>query len=119
MDNRTFCCKGPLHRRAGGDDRVPTEEAFAMAAQLDTHPSADALRGFAVGQLDDRTAAVIMNHLDSCPDCCRAAAALSGDDFLDRLRQANSPSSSKTRDDTGGITDEGSSFPSSLTAEFA
>jgi serine/threonine protein kinase len=34
-----------------------------------------------------------MNHLDGCPDCCRAAAALSGDDFLDRLRQAHRPSS--------------------------
>ncbi len=64
-----------------------------MAAQLGTHPSADALRGFAVGKLDDRTAEVIMNHLDGCPDCCRAAAAQSGDDFLDRLRQAHSPSS--------------------------
>ena len=62
-----------------------------MAAQLGTHPSADALRGFAVGQLDDSTAAAIMNHLDGCPDCCRAAADLSGDDFLDRLRQAHSP----------------------------
>ena len=61
-----------------------------MAAQLGTHPSADALRGFAVGQLDDGTAAVIMEHLDGCPDCCRAAAALSGDEFLDRLRQAHS-----------------------------
>lgn len=64
-----------------------------MAAELGTHPSADALRGFAAGTLDERTAEVIMNHLDGCPDCCRAAASLSGDDFLDRLRQAHSPSS--------------------------
>src|SRR5262249_33310445 len=27
------------------------------------------------------------------PDCCQAAASLSGDDFLDRLRQAHGPSS--------------------------
>jgi serine/threonine protein kinase len=64
-----------------------------MAAELATHPSADALREFAAGKLDDVTAEVIMNHLDGCPDCCRAAASLSGDDFLDRLRQAHSPSS--------------------------
>jgi anti-sigma factor ChrR (cupin superfamily) len=64
-----------------------------MAAELGTHPSADALRGFAAGTLDERTAEVIVNHLDGCPDCCRAAASLSGDDFLDRLRQAHSPSS--------------------------
>src|SRR5439155_16649507 len=55
--------------------------------------SADALRGFAAGKLDDVTAAVVMNHLDGCPDCCRAAAALPGDDFLDRLRQAASSGS--------------------------
>ena len=61
-----------------------------MAARVGTHPSPDDLRGFAVGKLDDVTAAEIMNHLDSCPDCCRAAAAQSGDDFLGRLRQAHS-----------------------------
>jgi serine/threonine protein kinase len=55
------------------------------------HPSADALSGFASGQLDDMAAAVIMNHLDGCPDCCRTVAALPGDDFLNRLRQVLSP----------------------------
>jgi serine/threonine protein kinase/formylglycine-generating enzyme required for sulfatase activity len=64
-----------------------------MAAQLGTHPSVDALRGFAAGTLDDGTAAVIMNHLDDCPDCCRAVAAQTADDFLDRLRLAYSPGS--------------------------
>jgi serine/threonine protein kinase len=62
-----------------------------MAAQLGTHPSADALRWFAVGKVDDTTAAEIISHIDRCPDCCRVAAAQSGDDFLDRLRQAHSP----------------------------
>jgi tRNA A-37 threonylcarbamoyl transferase component Bud32 len=61
-----------------------------MVAELATHPSADLLREFALGKLDDILAAVVMNHLDGCPDCCRAAAAQSGDDFLDRLRQAHS-----------------------------
>ncbi len=64
-----------------------------MAARLGAHPSADALRGFATGRLDDETAAVVMSHLDGCPDCCRAAAAVSGDDFLDRLREAHRPGS--------------------------
>jgi serine/threonine protein kinase/formylglycine-generating enzyme required for sulfatase activity len=61
-----------------------------MAAQIGTHPSADALRGFAAGKLDETTAAGIMSHLDDCPDCCRAVAALSSDNFLDRLRRAHS-----------------------------
>jgi hypothetical protein len=60
-----------------------------MAAHLATHLSTDDLRGFAVGKLDDLTAAALMNHLDGC----RAVAAPSGDDFLDRFRQAHSPSS--------------------------
>jgi hypothetical protein len=64
-----------------------------MAAQLGTHPSADALRGFAAGQLDERTATLIMNPINGCPDCGRVAAALSGDDILDRLRRAHRPSS--------------------------
>jgi hypothetical protein len=62
-----------------------------MAAQLGTHPSADALRGLAGGKLDDMAAEVIMNHLDGSPDCCRAAAAVASDDFLDRLRTRGVP----------------------------
>jgi serine/threonine protein kinase/formylglycine-generating enzyme required for sulfatase activity len=73
-----------------------SKEAFPMAAELGTHPSADALREFAAGKLDEILAAGIMNHLDRCPDCCRIVATQSGDDFLDRLRQAYSPSSTPT-----------------------
>ena len=62
-----------------------------MVAQLGAHPSADDLYGFAAGKLDDPSAAVVMNHLDSCPDCCSAVATFSGDDFFDRLRLACSP----------------------------
>jgi WD40 repeat protein/serine/threonine protein kinase len=53
------------------------------------HPSSDALRAFALGKLDDGTASVLMAHLDGCPDCCKTIAALSGDDFLARMRQAH------------------------------
>jgi hypothetical protein len=59
-----------------------------MAPGVVTHPSADDLRGFAAANLDDVTAAVIMNHLDACPECCRAVGSLTSDDFLNRLRQA-------------------------------
>jgi hypothetical protein len=64
-----------------------------MDARLAVHPSEDALRAFALGKLDDSTSSVLMNHLDSCRDCCKVVAALSGDDFLDRLRQAHGHSS--------------------------
>jgi serine/threonine protein kinase len=60
-----------------------------MGAQLCTHPTADELRGLAAGQLDEGTAGMVVDHLGGCPDCCRAAAGLPGDDFLDRLRQAH------------------------------
>ncbi len=36
---------------------------------------------------------MLLSHLDGCPDCCKIVAALSGDDFLHRLRQAHSRSS--------------------------
>jgi formylglycine-generating enzyme required for sulfatase activity/serine/threonine protein kinase len=64
-----------------------------MAAQPAVHPSEDALRAFALGKVDDTTSSVLMSHLDGCPDCCKFLAALSGDDFLNRLRQAQDRSS--------------------------
>jgi hypothetical protein len=50
-----------------------------MAANQVIHPSAEVLRAFALGKLNDSTASVVMNHLDSCPDCCKQVAALSWD----------------------------------------
>jgi serine/threonine protein kinase len=64
-----------------------------MAAHPVAHPSADALRALAAGTLDDATAASVLAHLDECPDCCRAAAAQSGDSLLQRLRAAHGRSS--------------------------
>ncbi len=58
-----------------------------------THPSAEALEAFGLGKLDDPSADAILQHLDSCADCRSAVAALSGDDFLARLRQAQGGSS--------------------------
>src|ERR1700722_6091049 len=90
-----------------------------MAAQLGTHPSADALRGFAVGKLDDRTAEVIMNHLDGCPDCCRAAAAQSGDDFLAPLRQAHSLGSTPAPGGVSGGVGSGEWFKGASTTHHS
>jgi len=60
-----------------------------MESPAATHPSADALRAFALGKLEDTMASVVMSHLDGCPDCCRGVAALSGDDFLARFRKVH------------------------------
>lgn len=58
-----------------------------MAAELGTHPSANALFAFATCTLDDVQAAGMMKHLDICPDCCRVITTLVGDGFLARVRQ--------------------------------
>src|SRR5689334_22938220 len=59
-----------------------------MAARPVTHPSADALQAYGLGKLDDPTAQAVQAHLESCPDCRAAVAAVSGDSFLGRLRAA-------------------------------
>jgi hypothetical protein len=53
-----------------------------------THPSIETLQALSLGKLDDAEAAALLSHLESCPDCCRKAAAAAGDSFLDRLRDA-------------------------------
>jgi serine/threonine protein kinase/formylglycine-generating enzyme required for sulfatase activity len=65
-------------------------ERFAMAANLATHPSADTLRAFGLGKLDDAKSQSVLRHLESCPDCCKVVSALSGDSFLERLKGAHS-----------------------------
>jgi hypothetical protein len=60
-----------------------------MEARPVTHPRAAALKAFGLGKLDESAAAVVLRHLESCPDCRQQVAALSGDDFLQRLRQAH------------------------------
>jgi serine/threonine protein kinase len=74
---------------------VPTRE-HEMATLPVTHPSADVLRAFALGKLNESAAAALMSHLDGCPDCCKQLAVLSGDDSLNRLRQARSHSSTSS-----------------------
>jgi serine/threonine protein kinase len=60
-----------------------------MEARPDTHPSAESLRAFGLGQLDDASTEALLSHVESCPTCRDQVAALSGDTFLDRLRQAH------------------------------
>jgi serine/threonine protein kinase len=64
-----------------------------MEPRVGTHPSADTLRAFGVGNLSDAEAAAVMAHLESCVACRDQVAAASGDDFLDRLRAAHAPGS--------------------------
>jgi serine/threonine protein kinase len=94
-----------------------------MAAQTGTHPSANDLSEFAAGKLDEMTSAAIVSHLDGCPDCCRAAAALTSDDFLDRLRQAYSsgstPAPAQSPTDTASAPDLAASPTANLPPEFA
>src|SRR5206468_4896162 len=64
-------------------------ETLPMDARPVTHPSVESLKAFGLGKMDDASAEALMNHLDLCPDCCKEVAALSGDDFLARFRQAH------------------------------
>jgi serine/threonine protein kinase len=59
-----------------------------MNAPQANHPSPADLAAFATGRLRDADARVVATHLESCPDCCRAAASASGDSFVARVRDA-------------------------------
>src|SRR5205823_5712035 len=60
-----------------------------MNAPVGAHPSADTLRAFSLGNLDEALARSVMEHLGQCPACGKVVAAQSGDDFLARLRAAH------------------------------
>jgi len=63
-----------------------------MEAQRPTHPTAEVLKAFGLGKLDDSSSGALIEHLDLCADCRKIVASQSSDDFLDRLRQAHSRS---------------------------
>jgi serine/threonine protein kinase len=71
-----------------------------MEARRATHPSADVLKAFGLGKLDAASAGTVMDHLDLCADCRKEVAALSGDDFLARIRRARGRSSTPAPADT-------------------
>jgi serine/threonine protein kinase len=58
-----------------------------MNAHPATHPSAETLRAFGLGMVDDTAAREVKSHLESCPDCHKKAAA-SSSDFSSRPRAA-------------------------------
>src|SRR5437764_5168996 len=64
-----------------------------MLSIHDVHPSPELLHDYGLGKLDDSVAERVAQQLVSCPECRQQVAGLSGDSFLDRLRQANSPAS--------------------------
>ncbi len=59
-----------------------------MEVRSVVHPSAESLKAFGLGKLDDLLAEAVMLHLDNCAECAQFLAAQSGDDFLNRLREA-------------------------------
>jgi serine/threonine protein kinase len=52
------------------------------------HPTDQILHAYGLGKLDDYSVEGINAHLASCPECRGLLAAISGDTFLDRLRDA-------------------------------
>src|SRR5215831_9900831 len=67
-----------------------------------THPTPQELAAFGLGKLPERTAAAVSSHLESCPACRQAVAAVPPDSFLGKVRAAGPA---------------GSSFPPRLTPE--
>src|SRR5438270_5161834 len=63
-----------------------------MPANPVPHLSTELLQSFNLGKLDDATAEKVMRHLEACPACRQQMAALSGDSFLNRLRDAHARS---------------------------
>jgi formylglycine-generating enzyme required for sulfatase activity/serine/threonine protein kinase len=55
---------------------------------MSAHPDDTRLRAFALGKLDDRAAALVQDHLNSCPDCRRKVTENCDDSFVDRVRAA-------------------------------
>ncbi len=60
-----------------------------MPADLTTHPSNESLHALNLGKLDEANAQAVLRHVEICPDCCRKAASLPGDSFLNRLRDVH------------------------------
>src|SRR6516162_602725 len=60
-----------------------------MAESMPSHPSAEQLRAFSLGQVDDAELAVIAAHLSGCPACCALLEDRAAEDaLLSGLREA-------------------------------
>ncbi len=88
-----------------------------MEAQPMNHPAPEILRALIAGQLDSAAADAAFAHLESCPACREAAAALSGDSFLRRLRAARPTGS--TMPEARGAGDTQGSKAETPTASYA
>jgi len=65
-----------------------------MNAQPAAHPSAATLQAFGQGRLKDALLAEsILQHVETCGECRKKVIALSGDSFLQRMRDARQRSS--------------------------
>jgi hypothetical protein len=53
------------------------------------HHSAEVLKAFGLGELDESSSGVVMEHLDQCEDCRKEVEAVFGDDYLNRLCRAH------------------------------
>ena len=59
-----------------------------MAVQSPICPPESVLSDFGLGKLDEASVETMSRHLETCAVCRERVASLSGDSFLDRLRQA-------------------------------
>ena len=59
-----------------------------MDAVTSKHPSDRALSSFALGKLDDKSAAAVGKHVEGCPDCRTRVADMSADSFHGQIRDA-------------------------------
>jgi WD40 repeat protein/tRNA A-37 threonylcarbamoyl transferase component Bud32 len=62
--------------------------------EITAHPSAQALSLFSQGKLSEAQAKTVAAHLETCPGCRQAVAALPPDSFLGKVRAAQPGSSS-------------------------
>ena len=71
-----------------------------MGASADVHPTDSILQGYGLGKLDEASAESVSRHLADCDSCRQRVAELSSDEFLDRLQNAQWPT---TASSTEGI----------------
>src|SRR3954466_16005110 len=75
-----------------------------MDAVPSNDPTDQALNGFGLGKLDDRSVEAVVEYLEHCPDCRRRVAGLPADSFLGRDRDAQAPGTPATGPSMTGAT---------------
>ena len=59
-----------------------------MNVEAASCPSQTLLAEFGLGKLDATISSTVLQHIETCHDCRRFVASVSGDDFFDRLKDA-------------------------------